>query len=140
MFTNKIRFTFRRVYTDRGNRQDVSFYNDKQYSDMIEAGLTKMTDWDRFIPDESIIAETAPWIKNLRVAGVLEHQVPPAHEELKTSLLNVAQSFSIELKTKEEMLDWVRTHTNLEEIESGKFLIQEPNIEEWEDERYLIIS
>ncbi|MCP4971956.1 MAG: hypothetical protein GY932_15375 [Arcobacter sp.] len=45
-------------------------------------------------------------------------------------MLNVAQSFSIELKTKEEMLDWVRTHTNLEEIESGKFLIQEPNIEE----------
>jgi len=136
---NKIYFTYRRVYTDRGNRQDVSFYNDKQYEDMIEAGLTKMTDGSNFIPDERIIAETAPWIKSLRVAGMLEHQVPPIHEELKESLKNVAQSFSIELKTKDEMLTWVRDNTDLEEVETGKFLISLANEELWEEDKFLTL-
>jgi len=48
------------MYTDRGNRQDVSFYNDKQYADMIEADLTKMTDGESFIPDDRIVAEIVP--------------------------------------------------------------------------------
>lgn len=137
---NKIYFTYRRMYTDRWNRQDVSFYNDKQYSDMIEAGLTKMTDWSNFIPDERITKETAPWVKNLRVAGMLEFAMPELRVELEESLKSVAQSFSIELKTKDEMLEWVRTNTDLEEIETGKFLISEADELMETEERYLIIE
>ena len=53
---------------------------------------------------------------------MLTHEVPPIHEELKTSLLNVAQSFSIELKTKEEMLTWIRDNTDLEEVEDSTYI------------------
>lgn len=138
----KIYFTYRRMYTDRGNRQDVSFYNDKQYSDMIEAGLTKMTDGSNFIPDERIIA-TLPWttVKKQRVAGMLEFAIPELRTELKESLKSVAQSFSLEIKTRDEMLSWVRNNTDLEEFEEGKFLTQKAGeFPEETEAKYLIID
>lgn len=140
-FWNKIFFTYRRVYTDRGTRQDVSFYNDKQYEDMLNANLTKMTDGSSFIPDERITKEIAPWVKKLRVAGMLEYVIPEMKVELEESLKAVAQSFSLEIKTKEQMLEWIRENTNLEEEETGKFLISEAGeFPETSEAKYLIID
>tara|TARA_R110000851_G_scaffold312281_1_gene472826 strand:- start:245 stop:424 length:180 start_codon:yes stop_codon:yes gene_type:complete len=57
---NKIYFTYRRIFSNRGDRQDVSFYNDKQYFDYVSSGLTIMTDGSNFIPDDRIVAEIVP--------------------------------------------------------------------------------
>lgn len=137
-FWNRIFFTYRRMYTDRGNRQDVSFYNDKQYSDMIEAGLTKMTDWANFIPDERIIAEVVPWVKKQRVAGMLEFAMPELRTELEESLKSVAQSFSIELKTRDEMSQWIKDNTDLVETERG-YLIHKSDWIDLLEDKYLVI-
>ena len=134
---NTIFFTYRRMYTDRGNRQDVSFYNDKQYSDFVSSGLTKMTDGSNFIPDERITAEVAPWVKSLRVAGMLEYKEPITKEELEISLENVAKSFSIELKTSEEMVSWIEENTDLVYEEDKGYLIAEADEET--EAKYLLI-
>lgn len=134
---NTIFFTYRRMYTDRGNRQDVSFYNDKQYSDFVSSGLTKMTDGSNFIPDERITAEIAPWVKSLRVAGMLEYKEPITKEELEISLENVAKSFSIELKTSEEIISWIEENTDLVYEEGKGYLISEADEET--EAKYLLI-
>lgn len=119
---NKIYFTYRRTYTDRGVRQDVSFYNDKMFADFKEAGLTNMIDGDNFISEHNITKETAPGIKSLRRAGVLEVNENVPLEQIKADLLKTSSSFLLEIKTKDEMLEWVRNNTNLIEKTTGIFI------------------
>lgn len=127
----KIYFTYRRTYTDRGVRQDVSFYNDKMFADFKEAGLTKMTDGDNFIPEQSITKEIIPGVPSLRRAGVLEVSINVPLEQIKADLLKTSQSFLLEIKTKDEMLEWIRTNTNLVEKTTGVFI--KGNTEEGEE-------
>ena len=136
----KIYFTYRRMFTNRGDRQDVSFYNDKQYFDYVSSGLTKMTDGSNFIPDDRIVAEIVPWVKKLRVAGMLEFAVADLKVELEESLKLVAQSFSLEIKTEAEMLAWIKDNTDLVLSEWKGFLISEANELEGSGEAtYLLI-
>jgi len=57
---------------------------------------------------------------------MLEFAIPELRNELEESLKAVAQSFSIELKTKEERVDWINKNTDLELTENG-YLISEAN-------------
>lgn len=119
---NKIFFTYRRTYTDRGVRQDVSFYNDKMFADFKEAGLTKMIDGDNFIPEQNITKEIIPGIASLRRAGVLEVDGNIPLEQIKADLLTTSKNFLLEIKTRDEMLEWVRNNTNLVEKTTGVFI------------------
>ena len=137
---NKIYFTYRRIFSNRGDRQDVSFYNDKQYFDYVSSGLTIMTDGSNFIPDDRIVAEIVPWVKKLRVAGMLEFAIADLKVDLEESLKLVAQSFSLEIKTRDEMLAWVKDNTDLVLSEWKGFLISEANKGvEWGEAEYLVI-
>lgn len=138
-----IYFTYRQNYTDRGVKQDISFYNDKMYQDFKDAWITKMIDWERFIPTSQITKETVPWIKSLRKWWVLEYSIPELWPELTESLRLVAQSFWIKILTSLEMIEWIKDYTRKTEIEPWKFLISEVwEYTMWEliPDRYLIIK
>ena len=91
-----IYFTYRRIWDNRTNQYDISYYNKLQFADFVQAGLTEMIDWDRFIPSHRITLETAPWIKTLRRCGVLKCAdifTPEQVEVLKSDLLTTTQNF-----------------------------------------------
>jgi len=71
---------------------------------------------------------------------VLRSVVGADLEDLKATLLTTSQSFGLEVKTKDEMLTWVRTNTDLEEVETGKFLIALAEADFATEDRYLIID
>lgn len=118
---NKLYFTYRMVYTDRWTRQDVSFYNDQIFSDYKEAWLTKMVDGDNFIPSNLITKEVAPGIKSLRKAGYLEYNPAIPREQIEADLLRTTGNFLTEIKTTEEMRQWIRDNTSLTEWEVWVF-------------------
>ena len=59
---------------------------------------------------------------------------------LQATLLSTGATFGLEVKTKDEMLTWVRTNTDLEEVETGKFLIALAEADFATEDRYLIID
>ena len=122
---NNIYFTYRQHFTNTGVKYDISYYNDKQYSDYKEAWLTKIVDWDSFIPSDRITKEIVPWVKSLRKAWVLKYIDWLNPTELQASLQNVAQGFWITMKTAIEMKQWIRDNTDLIEETDWKFLIRE---------------
>lgn len=128
---NYIYFTYRRIWDNKTNRYDVSYYNDLQYSDYKEAWLTEMIDWDRFIPENRIIKEIYPWIKTLRCAWVMKFDTIDKLE-LEISLKNVASNFAIEILTSEQMIQWIKDNTDLQEIEGWKFLIFDETEINWQ--------
>lgn len=135
-----IYFTYRPTYTNRWVRYDVSYYNDKLFEDYKKAWLTEIIDWDIFIPENRIILETAPWIKSLRKVWVLKCNDTLDVEQLKSDLLSTTKNFLLRILTKEEMLNWVRNNTDLEEIEEWKFLIYKSDWDFIEEDKYLMID
>ena len=136
-------FTYRRNYTYRGVRYDLSYYNDKQYQDYTDAGLTKMTDWASFIPDDKYTGETAPWFLSLRRGGVMSFNPVIDRTELVNNIKSTAENFAIVLHTAEEMAQWIRDNTSCEEVEPNKFLIREAYEDiDWTEieAQYLVIS
>ena len=99
-----------------------------------------MTDGSNFIPDDRIVAEIVPWVKKLRVAWMLEFAIADLKVELEESLKLVAQSFSLQIKTRDEMLAWIKDNTDLVLSEWKGFLISEANEGvEWGEAEYLVI-
>jgi len=136
-----IYFTYRRHYTNRWTRYNVSYYNDKQFADFKEAWLTEMIDGNNFIPDDRITAETVPGIKTLRRAGVLKYDDSVLDAtKLKEDLKTTTQSFLLKIKTAEEMAQWIRDNTDLEEVETNKFKVKEADEETDTEAEYLNIS
>jgi len=130
----KIYFTYRRTFTNRTNRYDISYYNDKIFADYKQAWLTEMVDWDRFISEDRITKEVVPWIKWLRRAWMLKYQEGLDIEKLKKDLLTTTWNFLTDLKTDEEMKQWIKDNTDLKEIEPWKFEVspeREDELEEW---------
>ena len=126
-------FTYRQVHWNRNSgRYDVSYYNDKQYADFKDSWLTNMIDWARFIPDNRITKETVPWFKTLRKAWVLEFNDALDFEDMKSSLINVAHSFWLEVLTSAEMVAWVKEYTDLVLKEWTTFIINEESEFDWE--------
>jgi len=139
---NTIYFTYRRIWDNRTNCYDISYYNDKIFSDYKEAGLTEIIDWDNFIPSTRITKEIAPWVKWERKAWILKYVDWVDVVDLKETLIQTWASFWIEIKTQEEMLNWIRNNTDLEEVEEWKFKINDTYTDEmWDEviEKYLII-
>ena len=130
--TNAIYFSYRPVWDNKTNKYDLSYYNDLQYKDFVDAWVTKVTDWDRFIPSSRITKETFPWVKTLRRLWVLKYIDWVDANDLKLTLENVSKSFWIEIHTAEEMKAKIRDYTDLVEESDGKFLIQEAT-EDWID-------
>lgn len=120
---NSIYFSYRPVWGNKTNKYDLSYYNDLQYKDFVDAWLTKVTDWDRFIPSSRITKETFPWVKTLRRLWVLNYIDWVDANDLKLTLENVSKSFWIEIHTAEEMKAKIRDYTDLIEETDGKFLI-----------------
>lgn len=139
---NSLYFTYRRTHSNRGGQYDPSYYNSKEYADFTEAGLTKMIDWNWFIPDDRITKELVPWIQWLRRAWVLEYQEWLDVADLQSTLLNTASAFGVELKTVEEMKQWIKDNTDLEEKSEWVYIINEEIEEAWETipEKLLIIN
>jgi len=111
----KIYFTYRRIWDNKTNRYDVSYYNNLQFADYVNAGLTKIIDWDSFIPENRITKEIVPGVKWLRRAGVLEYNDNLDWNDIMKTLEKTASSFNIEIKTVDEMRQWIRDNTDLEE-------------------------
>ena len=139
---NKIYFTYRKIYTNRGTEYDVSYYNNKQYEDFTIAWLTKMTDWDNYIPASKITKELVPWVKWKRRAWVLEYVDWVDWVDLTETLKTTSASFWLEVKTAEEIAQWIRDNTSCEEVEPNKFLVQEARDDlDWPIEaRYITID
>jgi len=111
----KIYFTYRRIWDNKTNRYDVSYYNNLQFADYVNAGLTKIIDWDNFIPENRITKEIVLGVKWLRRAGVLEYNDNLDWNDIMKTLEKTASSFNIEIKTVDEMRQWIRDNTDLEE-------------------------
>ena len=140
----KTYFTYRQIWDNRTNKYNVSYYNNLQYKDFVDAWLTKMTDWSNFIPENRITTEVADWIKSLRRAWMLEFNDNLDRNEMEDSLRNVAWNFWLTVKTVEEMRQWIRDNCSLEEVETWKFEIYPERTDEvtWETipAKYLIIN
>ena len=143
----KIYFTYRRCWTERWVRQDVSFYNDKQYADYVQAWLVSMVDWENFIPDDRYTKEVSAWtwIIRLRRAWYLQVNDASLVQWAKNKLNNIAKQFDLQIKTSDEMIAWIKDKTNLVEdtVTAGKFLIQEESVWIWSETipaQYLLID
>jgi len=112
----KIYFTYRPIWDNKTNKYNVSYYNNLQFADYVNAGLTKITDWNNFIPENRITKEVVPWVKWLRRAWVLEYNDNLDGTDIMNTLDKTAGSFAIEIKTVDEMRQWIRDNTDLEEI------------------------
>jgi hypothetical protein len=121
----KIYFTYRRTWVNNTTRYDLSFYNDLQYADYKQAGLTEMIDGDRFVPDDKIIAEITTGIKSMRRAGMLYYNDMVDGTSLAQNLQNTSLNFATKIETMESMREWIRVNTSCKEVEEGKFLIAE---------------
>ena len=130
--TNSLYFSYRPIWDNRTNKYDLSYYNDLQYKDFVDAWLTKVIDWDRFIPSSRITKETVPWIKTLRRFWVLKYVNWLNEADLRSTLENVSKSFWIAILTAIEMKAKIRDYTDLVEEVDGKFLIS-PATNDWID-------
>jgi len=129
---NSLYFSYRPVHDNRTNKYNISYYNDLQYKDFVDAWLTKVIDWDRFIPSSRITKETVPWIKTLRRFWVLKYVDWLDETDLKATLENVSKSFWIAILTADEMKAKIREYTDLVEEEDWKFLVREAT-DDWID-------
>ena len=118
-----------------------SFYLNNQFRDWNEAWLTNVIDLQ--IPEERYTAEISSWIPKLTRFISCEYdetKVDPI--ELARSLENVWARFDIDILTIEEARQWIRDNTNLQEVETWKFIINEETEFDWEiiPAQYLIIE
>ena len=100
-----------------------SFYINNQYADFVEAWLTKIT--DNLIPEERYIAELVPWVRKLSRLIIWEYDDTVINwVDFMNNVKNVWARFQIEMfNSNLEVAEWVRTHTDLEEVEPNKFLL-----------------
>lgn len=119
-----------------------SFYLDWQFADYKEAGLTKTI--DNIIPEDRYTWEIIPWVKKLTRFIIWEYnELYINWAEFARSVSAVGAEFQIEMfTTAEEACEWVRSNTNLQEVETGKFLISEASEFNWEviEAKYLLID
>jgi len=139
----KIYGTYRMVYTNRGVRYSPSFFLDKQFEDYKKAGLTATYDME--IPENRYTKELVPWVKSLSRFIVGEYNEKYVDgEQYTANVQRVGSQFQIDIfTTKEEAIQWIQDNTDLQEVESGKFLIAEASEDEmtWPQEaKYLIID
>ena len=108
-----------------------SFFLNNQFADWNKAWLTNVI--DNIIPEESYILEVAPWVKKLTRFIMCEYNEQYVDQtELARSLKNIWARFDIDIFTDiETARQRIRTNTNLQEVETGKFLIREATNEFW---------
>lgn len=104
---------------------DLSFFLD--YKNYQNEKIISITDWENFIP--------TTWTEKL---WVVEHTL--AEEEINYFISSIPAEFKLEIITEDEVLDYIRTNTDFEEVETWKFLIYKADEEMWiEEDKYLII-
>lgn len=102
----------------------ASFFLNNQFWDWNKAWLTNIIDLE--IPEERYTSEVSPWIPKLtRFISCEYDEAKVDSTELARSLENVWARFDIDILTIEEALKWVRDNTNLQEVETWRFLINE---------------
>lgn len=120
-----------------------SFFINNMFSDWQEAWLTKLI--DDIIPEDRYTWEVIPWVKKLTRFLMFEYNetyVDPL--ELERSAENIWKEFDIAMQDVETIRQWLRDNTNLEEVETWKFLINPEStwLIDWEivPAQYLIIE
>jgi len=119
---NTIYFTYRKMYTNRGNSYTPSYYNSLMFSDY--EGITEMIDGDIFIPESKITKINPNSKKSNTRLGVLKFINGINRAELEADTLTCLSSFLGKIKTTEDARQWIRDNTSCEEVEEGKFLIE----------------
>lgn len=100
----------------------ASFFLNNQFADWNKAWLTNVI--DNIIPEDKYIWEVAPWVHKLTRFIMCEYNENyVVADELARSLKNVWSRFDIDILTVEEMIAWIKENTNLQEVETWKFLI-----------------
>ena len=122
------------------NYTPAMFLNN-QFGDWNAAGLTNIK--DSIIPEDRYTSEIVPWIKKLTRFLVFEYDeknVDP--QELSRSAENVWRQFDVDMITADEAYEWIKSNTDLKEVEPRKFLISEETkfMEEIIPAVYLIIE
>ena len=119
----------------------ISFYANEQYSDWVASWLISIKDME--IPEDRYTKELAPWIKDLREFIYMEYNPEYVDLELAKTIINkIWARFDLELLDIEWAKKFIRNHTNLQEVEDWKFLINEATewIEWTIEAKYLIIE
>jgi len=120
----------------------ISFFVNNQYADYIKAWIIRIKDME--ISTDRYIKEIVPWIKDLREFVYMEYEDTYIDLILATTIITKVWSrFDLELLDIENARQFIRNHTNLEEIEIGKFLLNKEIIWiNWEitPEKLLIID
>lgn len=102
----------------------ASMFLNNQFADWNAAWLTNVVDWDQLIPEEKYTSEIAPGVKKLTRALVFEYNEQYVNpEELARSAENVWKRFDVDIMDIDTFYEWIKTNTNLEEVEPKKFLI-----------------
>lgn len=132
----KIYWTYRHKWTNTWVRYTPSYFLDKQFSDYLEAGLTKTLDSE--ISENRYTSEIAPWIKNQTRFLIWEYNEKYIKaEDLSKSITNVWAEFNIKIfNTTIEAIDWIKKNTDLVEKTPWTFIIQEA----WTNEIWEIIK
>ncbi len=140
----KIYWTYRHKWTNTWVRYTPSYFLDKQFSDFLEAGLTKTLDNE--ISENRYTSEIVPWIKKQTRFLIWEYNEKYIKaEDLSKSITNVWAEFNIKIfNTTIEAIDWIKKNTDLVEKTPWTFIIREEHINKisWETipTEYLIID
>ena len=120
----------------------ASFFLNNQFWDWNKAWLTNVI--DNIIPEDRYIWEIAHWIPKLTRFIMCEYDENYVEvTELARSLKNVWSRFDIDILDKDTITQWIRDNTNLQEVETWKFLISnETTWINWEiiEAKYLTIE
>ncbi len=104
---------------------EPSAFLSNQFSDYEAAGLTKIIDGSRAMPEERYTAEIAPGIPKLTrfIIGEYNEEFVDGAEFAK-SVQAVGARFQIEMfATAQDAVSWLKANTDLVEEEPGKFLL-----------------
>lgn len=122
----------------------LGFFLKNQFADYEQAGLTTILDQE--IPEDNYTAELVPWVKKLTRFVVAEYNEQFIDgTEFMNSVKAVGAEFQVDVfTTPEEAVTWVKSNTNLQEVEAGKFLIRDaytdPITQELVPAKYLTIA
>lgn len=125
----------------QNGKYTLSFYCNWQYSDYMSSWIIAIKDME--IPTDRYTKEVAPSIKDLREFVYMEYEDTYVDLTLANTIISkIWARFDLELLDTETARQFVRAHTNLEEVETGKFKISDETIwMQWEiiPAKYLII-
>ena len=130
----------------QNGRYTISFYANWQYADWIQAGMINIKDQD--IADKHYTKEIVSWswIIDWRRFVYMEYDENTVDLDFANTIINkVGARFDLNLLTSDEAIDFIKTHTDLQEDPDipWKFLLKEAYTDmDWKEvpAKYLTID